>query len=268
MQGQRCRQCTAPTPAETDVMRMPKPLLILCLFAAVAAPAAADPVAAALADPGRTDADRQRDVSSRPQDTLALLAVKPGDRVIDLFAGGGYYSEILARVVGADGAVTAYNNPPYTAFTGTELAGRMKEDRLPNLSIYEAPVADFAPAPARFDSALMIMSYHDLYWVSEAYKWPAMDAGAFLDRVHVALRPGGRVLVVDHSAPQGSGTDGVMKWHRIEEAHAIAEFARHGFRVVAQSDVLRNADDPRDIPMGAESVRGRTDRFVLVFERD
>lgn len=221
----------------------------------------------AMAHAGRSEADHQRDARSKPEATLALLGVKPGDKVIDLFAGGGYYSELLAYLVGDEGSVVAFNNPPYIAFDGKKMQERLKDQRLPQVSQYEAKVAEFAPQENHFDSALMILSFHDLYWHSEKYHWPVMDAGAFLSKVNKSLKPGGRVLVVDHAAEKGHGSDDVMAMHRIDEAFVVDRFKENGFKLVATSDALRNPQDPHNIDMSDPEIRGKTDRFVLVFEK-
>lgn len=88
---------------------------------------------AALAAPERSDADRERDATSKPAEVLAFFGVETGMRVADLFAGGGYYSEILSRVVGPTGHVTAHNNGPYAQFAGDEPADRLASDRLSNV---------------------------------------------------------------------------------------------------------------------------------------
>lgn len=90
-------------------------------------------VAEALASPQRTEADRSRDPLRKPDRVLEFFEIKPGMRVLDLFAGGGYYSEILSRVVGPLGEVVSHNNQAYLDFVQDEVAARFADDRLPNV---------------------------------------------------------------------------------------------------------------------------------------
>ena len=95
---------------------------------------------------------------------LAFLGVAPGMRVLDAFSAGGYYTELLARMVGAKGEVIAYNNPPYAKFAAKGIAARYAEDRLPNARQVTSTLEDLSSSPAASTLALFVMSYHDLYW--------------------------------------------------------------------------------------------------------
>jgi predicted methyltransferase len=111
--------------------------------------------------------------------------------------------------------------------------------------------------------------YHDLYWVNTSPKnpWPKIDAGGVLDQLSRALKPGGVLLLIDHSAKAGHGKADAGELHRIEEAFAVQDFASHGFNVVAKSDLLRRPDDARDLISYKGPALGKTDRFVLVFRK-
>jgi predicted methyltransferase len=111
------------------------------------------------------------------------------------------------------------------------------------------------------------MSYHDLYHVDEPNGWRAIDADNFIGQIHTALKPGGRFLVVDHYAAPGTGKDSAQELHRIDVDFAKKDITAHGFKLVAQSDVLRNPDDDYNIMVFDPQVRGKTDRFVLLFEK-
>jgi predicted methyltransferase len=82
-----------------------------------------------------------------------------------------------------------------------------------------------------------------------------------------ALKPGGKLLLVDHSAKEGTGAAAATPLHRIEQAYAIKDFTAHGFKVVAQSDLLRRSDDARDQLTYKGPMVGKTDRFVIVFKK-
>jgi predicted methyltransferase len=106
-----------------------------------------------------------------------------------------------------------------------------------------------------------------LYWVDSEGVWPKIDTRGVLDQLARALKPGGVLLLVDHSAKAGSGNTAASSLHRIDENYAIKDFESHGFKVVAKSDLLRRPDDARDQVSYKGPALGKTDRFVLVFRK-
>ncbi|MFK7734282.1 MAG: M20/M25/M40 family metallo-hydrolase [Pseudomonadales bacterium] len=225
------------------------------------------PIGDALRAPGRSPEDLQRDLRSKPELVLDLLSLEAGDTVLDLFAGGAYYSSLLATVVGEEGKVWAHNNASYAKFAEKALEKRFSNGAPSQLVVIEREMDALALADESLDGMLAVMSYHDLHWVNEEDGWPAIDVENFYKQLHSALKPGGRVVIVDHSATTGSGLNGVGEYHRIDEAFVIRDFANNGFKMVESSDALRNADDPRNVYVFDPSIRGKTDRFILVFEK-
>jgi predicted methyltransferase len=73
------------------------------------------------------------------------------------------------------------------------------------------------------DAVLLIKVYHDLYWVGTEEKWPTIDVDSVLTQLAGALKPGGRLLLVGHSAKEGTGSASAMPLHRIEEAYAVKD---------------------------------------------
>ena len=155
------------------------------------------------------------------------------------------------------------NNAAYVGFVGDALDTRLAEGRLPTLERLDAEIETFELEEDSVDFALMVMSWHDLYWVSDG--WPAVDADDFARRVQAALKPGGVLLIIDHSAETGTGVDSVDQLHRIEEAHVYRTLTDLGFELTGQSQVLRSAGDDRRVGVFDEAIRGKTDRFVLAF---
>ncbi len=229
--------------------------------------AAGDRVSEALARPDRLPADLERDARSRPERVLPLLQLKPGDRVADIWAGGGYYSELIARVVGEGGEVLLVNNAAYAAFADEALTRRRDGRDLGPVVVHTREAENLELGENSLDAALIIMSYHDLYHVDEANGWRAIDASRFLDQIYRALKSGGRFLVVDHSAQAGSGKTAAQELHRIDVAFARSDIGAHGFKLVEESDALRNPADDYSVMVFDPRVRGKTDRFVLVFEK-
>jgi predicted methyltransferase len=250
-------------------MTMKKPFLTLFALGlcAVVQVLAADPVTDAISKPGRLDADVARDAGSHPEAVLPLLQLQPGDRVADIWAGGGYYSELIASIVGESGEVLLINNLAYNNFTAKALAERQDGREMGSVTIHTREAEDLDLAPHSIDAALIIMSYHDLYHIDEASGWRAIDAADFLGQIHAALKPGGRFLVVDHFGTPGSGKSAAQELHRIDVAFAKSDIASRGFKLVAETDALRNRDDDYSIIVFDPAVRGKTDRFVLVFEK-
>ena len=245
------------------------------LLAACAAPRADAPrwgntraeVAAVLARPGRDAKDLERDARDRPAETLGLLGVARGMRVLDVFSGGGYYAELAARVVGESGRAVAHNNRAYLSFAGKALETRLAARPLPQLERADREIEALGFA-GEFDVAILVMAYHDAYWTPkpEEGEW-TVTREPLMHALWTALRQGGRLLVVDHAAVAGTGSAAAQELHRIDEAFARADFERAGFRLVASSDALRNSSDPRTTNVFDPAARGTTDRFAFVFEK-
>lgn len=222
--------------------------------------------AQALAAPDRSDKDRERDAREHPAEVLAFAGFKPGMRIADLFGGGGYYSEILDHVVGPKGHVLLVNNPPYAAFAKGDLEARFKDGRMPRIERLVAPSEDMKLGTGTLDGALFVMSYHDLYFEHGA-DFPKIDAAQFLEQVRRALKPGGRLLVVDHAAVADSGSVPAGTLHRIDEEFTVRDIESHGFKLVGRFKGLRNASDDHSKLVFDPAVRGHTDRFVHVYVR-
>jgi predicted methyltransferase len=255
------------------LLRLRSPCAALAACAALlvalspsAAPAPGSLYAQAVAAPGRSDKDRARDARDNPAEVLAFAAFGPGMRIADIFGGGGYYSEILAHLVGPSGKVLLVNNPPYAAYAAEDLAARFKDGRLAEVERLVVPSEDLKLGEASLDGALIVMSYHDLYFF-DAKEFPRIDAGQFLEQLRRALKPGGKLLVVDHAATAGSGSAAAQTLHRIDEAFAIKDIESHGFRLVRKYDGLRNPTDDHATLVFDPAVRGHTDRFVHLYRR-
>ena len=229
--------------------------------------ASSSDIASVLASPSRPAADKERDARDKPAEVLALARFKRGDTVADILAGGGYYSEILSGIVGPQGKVLLVNNPGYDNFGKKGLAERLANDRLPNVTHVAGPSDALGMGENVLDGAVIVMSYHDLYWVDDQQGWPKIDAGQFLDQIARALKPGGVLLVVDHSAKEGTGSSAAQDLHRIEEKFAIADFRKHGLEWDAAIPVLRNAGDDRSKNVFDPAIRGKTDRFVHLYRK-
>jgi predicted methyltransferase len=249
-------------------------LLVLALPAAgarageAASAATRAAVAAAIESPDRPAADREQDARRMPAAVLDFAGIAPGMRVMDVFSAGGYYTELLARTVGAKGQVIAYNNPPYARFAEKAITERYAGDRLPNVRQVTATIEDLELAPSSLDAAIFIMSYHDLYWRPADGSWPATDPMQLLAKLRAALKPGGVVIVQDHVANAGGDTSQVVdSLHRIDPAVVKRDFAQAGFSFDGSSDVLSHPADDHLKLVFDEVIRGRTDQFLFRFRK-
>jgi predicted methyltransferase len=233
--------------------------------ASEASPAA---IAAAIASPDRPKSDLEQDARRKPQQVLEFAGVTPGMYVIDVFSAGGYYTELLARTVGAKGQVIAYNNPPYASFAAKAIVERYAGDRLANVKQVTSTIEDLSLIPASLDLAIFVMSYHDLYWKPDDGSWPSTDPMLLLAKLRAALKPGGVVVVEDHVAnPGGDPSQVVTDLHRIAPSVVKRDFEKAGFVFDGQSNVLANPDDDHTKLVFDESIRGKTDRFLFRFRK-
>jgi predicted methyltransferase len=252
-------------------LNVPTRLMVLAFLGAATAlahPGVTDVYAQAVAHAGRSADDLQRDPTDRPAEVLRLSGIKRGMQVADFFAADGYYSELASYVVGPKGHVYLLNNATWDRWSEGHWKERI-EGRLPNVE-HRTIDAEHLGLPDRsLDAVLLMKVYHDLYWVDPNPKdeWPRFDVGRVLDEITRVLKPGGIVLLVDHSAKAGTGSSDAGPLHRIDEAFARQDFVRHGFTFVSQSDVLRRPDDPRDQITYKGPMVGKTDRFVMVFRK-
>ena len=250
------------------VLSWQAPMVLCALFLIVCGrAAAADAYDAAVAHPGRSAEDLKRDSLDHPADILRLSGIKASMRVADVLAGDGYYSELASYVVGPRGKIYMINNAAFDGWSGGSLQARLKAGRLSNVEHETLDLNHMNLEPGSLDAVVLIKVYHDLYWVDSGKEWPKIDTRSVLDQLARALKPGGVLLLVDHSAKAGSGAGAASSLHRIEESYAIKDFESRGLKVVAKSDVLRRPDDARDQLSYKGPALGKTDRFVLVFRK-
>jgi predicted methyltransferase len=243
-------------------------LAALLSLACAAASASLDIYDAAVAHAGRSADDLKRDAIDHPAELLRLAGLKPGMQVADFMAADGYFSELASYVVGPQGHVLLLNNATWDYWSGNHWKERV-EGRLPNVEHRTIDAEHLDVPDHSLDAVLLIKAYHDFYAIDDdpKDKWPRFDVGRVVGEVARVLKPGGIVLLVDHSAKAGTGTSAATPLHRIDEAYARQEFEKHGFTLVRSSDVLRRPDDPRDQISYQAPMVGKTDRFVLVFRR-
>jgi predicted methyltransferase len=220
-------------------------------------------VAAAVAAPDRSPEDRALDAGRHAAETLSFFGISPGQRVAEIAAGGGYTSELMARVVGDKGQVYAVNSPfVLERFAQKPWTARLEKPQMKVVVRLDRPFDDPLPADVKgLDAVLDVLFYHDTFWQD-------VDRGRMNHAIFEALRPGGVYGIVDHSGRPGSGSAETKSLHRIEERLVREEIEKAGFRFDGAASFLRNTSDTRDwndAPSAAAEKRGTSDRFVLRF---
>ena len=234
-------------------------ILVASLSPAVHAATVPTAISAAVADTGRPAADKDRDADRKPAETLAFSGVKAGEQVVDFLPGGGYFTRIFSKIVGPKGHVTALS-PAGTPEKFTVAAKAIAADpAYANVSAVEQKVADI-PAGS-IDLFWTSQNYHDLH------NLPGADLVAVDKAIFAALKPGGTFIVLDHAATAGSGFQDTSTLHRIDPEAVKTEVESAGFKLVAQSDLLKNPNDPHTAKVFDPSIKGKTDQFILKFEK-
>jgi predicted methyltransferase len=248
-------------------------VLIACCTAAVLGSIRSDAaekipayISAAVADPGRPAEDVQRDANRKPAETVQFAGIKPGDKVVELVPGRGYFTRILSKVVGPKGHVYALSPPrrpnaaPDSADPVAATTAIAADPAYSNVSVQAGPLVTITVSePA--DVVFTAQNYHDVHNV------PNIDINAFNKSVFNALKPGGVYIVLDHAAAPGSGGRDTSTLHRIDPETVKAEALAAGFVFAGQSKVLENPQDAHTVPVFDQSIRGKTDQFILKFRK-
>ncbi len=218
--------------------------------------------ASPLADAGRPPEDVARDAARKPMELIAFSGLKAGDRVIDFIPATGYWSKIFSGVVGPTGGVFA-TVPAQVETRFAPMTAKISEFAATHANVKVViDKGSLAPADGPVDMLWTAQNYHDLY------NGPNPGVITIVNKaVFAALKPGGVYLIIDHSAPAGSGVTDTNTLHRIDEAAVRKDVEAAGFVFDASSDVLRNAADTRMVNVFDPAIRGKTDQFVLKFHK-
>jgi len=216
--------------------------------------------AAIVAAPDRSDADRQTDVRRQPAKMLAFTGVKEGMKVLDMEANAGYSTELMARAVGPTGKVWAQDPASIIErFVKDKFDNRAKGPAMKNVVHVVRDFDDpIPPDVSNLDMITFFYAYHDVTYMP-------VDRAKMNAKMFAALKPGGYLIIADHSAKAGEGTTVAKTLHRIEEATLRQEIEAAGFKLVAEGDFLHHPEDPRDVPVFKPAVP--VDEFVLKFQK-
>ena len=241
-------------------------LSLVCLAPqAVRAAEASAAAQAVVAAPDRSEADRALDAGRFPADLLTFFDIRPGMRVAELGAGGGYTTELLARAVGPTGSVYG-QNPKLVLEKFAEKPWSERLAKPVNAKVVRVDREFDDPLPldaTNHDAVLIVLFYHDTDWFGT-------DRARMNAAVFKALKPGGIYGVIDHSTRPGAGTSETKSLHRMEQSTLVSEVLKAGFVLEAEADFMRNPADTRDwnaSPSAAGEKRGTADRYVLKFKK-
>jgi predicted methyltransferase len=220
-------------------------------------------VTKAINNPARA-ADRKDDARRKMAAVMTFTGVKPGDKVVDLVPGSGYWTRVFSGIVGPSGHV--YQVWPnelgkYQAKGIAKWQGLAKSTYT-NVSLLQQPAAMLS-VPQKVDVVFTAQNYHDYH---DPFMGP-VDMKKFDKQVYDALKPGGVFVVIDHIAPAGSGTSDTNTLHRIDPAVVKQEVESAGFVFDGESDALKNPKDPLNIKVFDKSIRGHTSQFIYKFRK-
>lgn len=236
-------------------------VLIISTAQAVAADMP-DYIAKAVADPARPADDRSLDAARKPAEVLAFAEVKPGETIGEFLPGGGYYTRMLSDIVGPDGKIYALETTRWGADNINAAEAILNEPGRGNVTLDLSPFGQFR-LDDKVDLFWTTLNYHDLHIA----KYGAVDMMTFNKHVFDSLKPGGIYFIEDHAAADGTGDTISPKLHRIEKALVIKEVTAAGFKLVGESDILRNPADNHTKVVFDPAIRWHTDQFLLKFQR-
>jgi predicted methyltransferase len=251
------------------IQRFARPIGMLAVVAtcaasgavAAAAQAAGTPdYEAIVAAPDRSDADRQIDQRRQPARMLAFVGARPGMKVLDMEASAGYSTELLARAVAPTGVVYAQDSAAQIErFVKDKFDIRAQKPAMKNvvhvIRNYDDPIP---PEIGGLDLITFFFAYHDMTYMP-------VDRAEMNRKMFAALKPGGFLIIADHSARDGDGATVGKTLHRIEEKTLRQEIEATGFKLAAEADFLRHPADPRDAPVFHPQTP--VDEFVLKYQK-
>jgi predicted methyltransferase len=229
------------------------------LFCLPSAAVLAQDYGAIVAASDRSEADRQTDQRRDPVKLLAFTGARAGMKVLDMGAGAGYSTELLARAVGPTGAVFAQNSAEIFERVKDRFNARAQSPAMKNVVHLTRSFDDPVPADIHdLDLISFLFFYHDTTYMD-------VDRAEMDRKLFAALKPGGMLVIADHSARPGDGASVGKTFHRIEESVVRREVEAAGFKLIAEGDFLRHPEDPRDAVVFRPKVP--VDEFVLKFEK-
>lgn len=254
-------------------MRLAIPVLLAAFAVSACAPeikpvaptaAAPDYITSAINDPAR-QADQVNDTRRQMSAVMRFTQLKPGQKVLELVPGSGYWTRVFSGIVGPSGHVyTVWPNEmmKFAAKSFANWQTLVPTPHYANVSLLREPAAELS-VPEPVDLVFTAQNYHDYH---DPFMGP-VDMASFDKQVFAALKPGGVFVIIDHVAPAGSAASDTNTLHRIDPDLVKREVEAAGFVFDGASDALRNPADPHDIKVFDKAIRGHTDQFIYRFRK-
>ena len=234
-------------------------IVFLALASATSLAQTAPDYTAILNAPDRTEADRKNDERRAPVKILAFAGVQPGWTILDMGAGAGYSTELMARAAGPSGKVYGQNPPDMMDRARSAYEERAKSPAMRTVTTLTRVYDDPVPAEVKnLDLITFFYAYHDVTYMP-------VDRAKMDHALFEALKPGGYLVIADYAALPGAGTSVSNTLHRIDEDFLKKEVEAAGFKLVQEGDFLRNPDDPHTMPIFRPQIP--IDIFVLKFQK-
>jgi predicted methyltransferase len=219
--------------------------------------------------------DSKRDQARLPAKVLAFSEIEAGTHVLDLFAGGGWYTELFAKSVGDTGKVYAQNDQVIWHFAENGITKRTQDNRLSNVIRFDnIPIVDMSIPDESIDIAFIALNHHDLFFTDTTQdgkkvqlRDDIVDYKSTLATIKKALKVDGIFIIIDHVAKSGSGYDIANTLHRIDPNIVKFQLEEAGFTLIEEAFYLRNTTDDLDKSVFAPDTRGKTDRFIYKFAK-
>jgi predicted methyltransferase len=235
-----------------------------CREATPRRPYSQDAVDRALADPRRNGQREAADARRKPGPLIALAGIRPGDKVLDLIPGSGYWTRIFSKIVGPEGKVYAVWPQSYARFAMGNVADmkKLSADGYYGNIVTQVQPSAILSAPEPLDVVWTSQNYHDY---PDEYMGKDADPNLLNRAVFKILKPGGTYMIIDHMAKPGRGMGDTEALHRIDPEIVRKQVEAAGFKFAGESKVLNNPDDPLDIPVFDRRIRGHTSQFAYKF---
>ena len=245
--------------------------LALALAACATGPSGPPPLAAAdyaaiLADPSRPADDLKDDAARKPAEILAFAGLRPGDTIVEMEGGRGWFSYLISKAIGPDGKLIV-QYPPEFAYGDPAYKARVDGGQLPNAVITKTHFDKLEAADGSADKVLWLLGPHEVWFVPKDTQGLGDPVKAFSEISRV-LKPGGEFIAMDHAAVAGTpAKDSAQALHRIDPQHVLDAAKAAGFIFVEKSDILANPEDDRTKSPFAPDLRRHTDQFLFKFKK-
>ena len=212
--------------------------------------------------------DQADDAARKPAEVLAYMNIRPGQTILELEGGRGWYSRLLSEAIGPSGKLYA-QYPPEFGYGDAAYKGRQDAGQLKNTTIVKSHFDDYSAIPdASVDKVIWILGPHEIYFTPQNAPAGLGEETKTYSEIKRVLKPGGEFIAMDHAAPAGEDKKtSAQTNHRVDPAVILATAKAAGFTYVGKSDVLANPQDDRTKRAFDPTVRRHTDQFLFTFRK-